>query len=178
MNRLNLTVLISIFSVATTLFAQGPPIFTETPILLGLDGGGIRTFGRFISKENATIYVQPIGIPYNIGSKTQVGTVLKFINKNPSGMSAQSGIGDLVFFAKTQLFQKDGKGKTLRIIAKLDLVFPTAKTNTTPTIGSDSWRTQLSVVAGYVTLKYGLYGQVGYNVTTNNLPDNIIYNLA
>jgi Putative MetA-pathway of phenol degradation len=177
MNRLIISGIISVFWV-TSMFAQGPPIFTETPILLGLDGGGIRTFGRFISKENATIYVQPIGIPYNIGSKTQIGTVLRFINKNPNGILAQSGIGDLIFFAKRQLFQKDGKGKTFRLIAKLDQVLPTAKTNTTPSIGSNSWQSQLSLVAGYVTLKYGLYGQVGYNVTTNNLPDNIIYNLG
>jgi len=125
MNKLIITI-ISILS-ATTVFAQGPPIYTDTPLLLGLDGGGIRTFGKYISKENATIYVQPIGIPYNIGSKTQIGTVLKFINKNPNGMSTQSGIGDLVFFAKRQLFQKDGKGKTFRLIAKLDQVFSDGK---------------------------------------------------
>ncbi|MEE8289408.1 MAG: hypothetical protein V3R25_08335, partial [Nitrosomonadaceae bacterium] len=39
-------------------YAQGPPIFTDTPLLLGLEGGGIRTFGKYISKENANIYLQ------------------------------------------------------------------------------------------------------------------------
>lgn len=176
MNRL-IIIAISVFSTLNA-FAQGPPIFTETPILLGLDGGGMRTFGRFIVKENATVYVQPLAIPYNLGSKTQIGTVLKFINKNPNGMLAQSGIGDLVFFAKKQLFQKDGKAKTFRVIAKLDQVFPTGKTSSTPSIGSDSWQSQLSLVTGYVTLKYGIYGQVGYNMTSNGLPDNMLYDVA
>jgi len=83
MNRL-IIILIGILS-GTSVFAQGPPIFTDTPILLGLDGGGIRTFGQIISKENATIYVHPIAIPYNIGSKAQVGVIGRFVNKNPNG---------------------------------------------------------------------------------------------
>ena len=176
MNKQLLTILLFVFT--TKVFAQGPPIFTETPILLGLDGGGIRTFGRFIVKENATVYVQPVGIPYNLSSKTQIGIIGRFINKNPNAMKAVSGFGDLTFFAKQQLYKKDGKGKTLRIIAKLDQVFPTGKTNSTPSIGSDSWQSQLSLVTGFVTLKYGIYGQVGYNITSNDLTDNIIYNFA
>ena len=57
-----LTVILLIF-LTTSAFSQGPPITTATPIMLGLEGGGIRTFGKFISKENVNIYVQPIGIP-------------------------------------------------------------------------------------------------------------------
>tara|TARA_R110001592_G_scaffold15702_1_gene67990 strand:- start:1891 stop:2157 length:267 start_codon:yes stop_codon:yes gene_type:complete len=80
MNRLIL-LLIGVFAT-TSVFAQGSPIFTETPILLGLDGGGMRTFGRLIVKENATVYVQPLAIPYNLGSKTQIGIVGRFIKIN------------------------------------------------------------------------------------------------
>lgn len=176
MNKL-ITISLFIFSVTTT-FAQGPPIYTETPILLGLDGGGIRTFGKYISKKNATVYVQPIAIPYNIGSKLQVGTIAMFINKNPDGMPSQSGIGDLAVFAKYELYRKDGKAKTFRVITKLNQVFPTGKTTTNPPIGNDSWQSQLGLASGYVTLKYGLYAEVAYNITSNGLPDNLIYNVA
>lgn len=173
-------ILFVLFSITfgTGVYAQGPPIFTETPILLGLDGGGIRTFGRFIVKENATVYVQPVGIPYNLGSKTQIGIIGRFININPNQIQSVSGFGDLTVFAKQQLYQKDGKGKTFRIIVKLNQVFPTGKTSSTPSIGSGSWQSQLSLITGYVTLKYGIYGQVGYNVTSNDLTDNLIYNFA
>lgn len=176
MNRLIIIVICVL--TATSVFAQGPPIYTDTPILLGLDGGGVRTFGKYISKENAKIYVQPIVIPYNFSSKFQVGAIGMFINKNPNGMPSQSGIGDAAAFAKYQLFQKDGKAKTFRIITKLMQVFPTGKTDTSPAIGNDSWQTQLGLVAGYVTLKYGLYGEVAYNLTSNGLPDNLVYNMA
>ena len=66
--------------------AQGPPIYTGTPILLGLEGGGVRTFGRYISKENATAYVQPFAIPYNIATKFQVGVIVPFVSKSPEGL--------------------------------------------------------------------------------------------
>jgi outer membrane putative beta-barrel porin/alpha-amylase len=176
MNKL-ITLFLVFFSVTITR-AQGPPIYTDTPILLGLDGGGVRTFGKLISKENATVYVQPIAIPYNFGSKFQVGAMAMFINKNPKGMPSQSGIGDVAAFAKYQLFKKDGKAKTFRIITKLKQVFPTGKTDVTPAIGNDSWQSQLGLVSGYVTLKYGIYTEVAYNFTVNGLPDNLIYNVA
>ncbi len=38
--------------------------------------------------------------------------------------------------------------------------------------------TTLSVVNGYVTAKYGIYWEAGYNITGNNLPDNLLYNIA
>jgi len=65
-----LTVIL-LFSLTANVFSQGPPITTATPIMLGLEGNGVRTFGKFISKENVNIYVQPIGIPYNVTPKFQ-----------------------------------------------------------------------------------------------------------
>lgn len=76
MNKI-VIILIIAFS-ASTIVAQGPPITVETPIMLGLEGNGVRTFGKFTSKENANIYVQPIAIPYNITSKFQIGGIFPF----------------------------------------------------------------------------------------------------
>ena len=172
-----ITLFLLVLSV-TIVIAQGPPIYTDTPILLGLDGGGVRTFGKFIFKENAKVYVQPVAVPYNFSSKFQVGAIAMFINKNPNTMPSQSGIGDVAAFAKYQLFQKDGKAKTFRVIAKLNQVFPTGKTDVNPALGNDSWQSQLGLVGGYVSLTYGIYGEVAYNVTLIGLPDNLIYNAA
>jgi len=149
-----------------------------TPILLGLDGGGIRTFGKYIAKENMKIYTHPIIIPYNISSKFQIGAIGMFVNKNFERINSQSGIGDASLFAKYQVYQKDGKGKTFRLITKLNQVFPTGKASSMPPIGSNAWQTQLGLVSGYVTLKYGLYAELAYTFTTNGLPDNFIYNIA
>jgi len=72
--------------VATISFSQGLPITVETPVMLGLEGSEIRTFGKIISKENTSIYVQPFSIPYNISLKFQVGGIefkkKPFIDRN------------------------------------------------------------------------------------------------
>ena len=88
--------LIAAFSLKPA-HAQGPPIYTGTPILLGLDGGGLRTFGRYISKENGTAYVQPFAVPYNLTTKFQIGGIVPFVSKSPEGLERKSGIGDVRF---------------------------------------------------------------------------------
>lgn len=158
--------------------AQGPPIFTDTPIMLGLEGRGIRTFGNIVSKENANAYVHPIAIPFNVNRKWQVGVIAPFVSKNPDGLTSRSGIGDVKVFTKYQIYQKDGKGTTLRSLIKLTETLPTGNTSEVPTLGADAWQTTLSLVNGYVTTKYGIYGEIGYNAAGNNLPDNLIYNIA
>ena len=42
--------------LSISLNAQGPPIFTDSPLLLGLEGGGIRTFGKYIYKSYLFIF--------------------------------------------------------------------------------------------------------------------------
>ena len=119
------------FFFANLTYSQGPPITTETPVMLGLEGSGMRTFGRFISKKNTTIYVQPIGIPYNITPKFQVGGIVPFKFITQKGAETNGGIGDITLFTKYQLYKKDGKAKTFRILANLKQTFPTGKTSST-----------------------------------------------
>ncbi len=158
--------------------AQGPAIFTDTPIMLGLEGRGIRTFGNIISKENANIYVQPVAIPFNITRKWQVGVIAPLVSISPDGMATRTGLGDIKVFTKYQIYQKDVKGKTLRSLLKLTQTFPTGNSSEIPKLGRGAYQTTVSVVSGYITLKYGIYTELGYNITSNGLPDNFIYNIA
>lgn len=168
---------ISLFSV-TLLFSQGPPITTETPIMLGLEGNGIRTFGEFISKENATIYVQHIGIPYNITTTFQVGAIFPFKFITPKDSKTTGGIADMTVFAKFQLYKKDGKAKTFRILSLVKQTFPTGKTSSSPAIGSGLSQTYIGFVIGKLTTKKGLYADLGYNITNKNASDNFLYNFS
>jgi hypothetical protein len=177
MNRLFTSGIITVFWV-TSLFAQGPPITVETPVMLGLEGNGIRTFGKFISKENATIYVQPIGIPYNITSKFQVGAIFPFKFINPKNSSTTSGFADMIVFAKYQLYKKDGKAKTFRILGLVKQTFATGKTSSTPPIGSGIPQTYIGLVLGKLSTKKGLYADLGYNITNKNTSDNFLYNFS
>ncbi|MBL4861619.1 MAG: hypothetical protein JKY09_01190 [Crocinitomicaceae bacterium] len=105
------------------LHAQGPPIFTETPIMLGVNGGGVRTFGKFISKENVKVYIHPIAIPYNLNPKWQVGGIVPFIYKSPVGEGARFGLSDVKLFSKFQIVQRDSKGKTCFSPYKTRVIF-------------------------------------------------------
>ena len=174
----NILIIIFLFGHTIGLFAQGPPITTETPVMLGLQGSGIRTFGKFISKENATIYVQPIGIPYNITSKIQIGGIfpIKFIN--PKNKETKGGLADVTIFTKYQLYKKDGKAKTFRVLANLKQSFPTGKTSSYPKIGSGTYQTYIGLIIGKISSAIGVYGDFGYNISSNGATNNFLYNFS
>lgn len=154
--------------------AQGPPIYTDTPILLGLDGGGIRTFGKFTSTENGNSYVQPFVIPYNITTDFQMGVVQPFVILSPNRQSSNSGFGNLTVFGKYSIFQNNGRGKTFRGLIKYKQSFNTGSGK----VSSDAVISQLDFVAGYITTQYGIYGSIGYAFVSQNMPDRIFYNFA
>jgi len=160
--------------------AQGPPIFTDTPIMLGLDGRGVRTFGRYINRENVKVYVQPLVVPFNINARWQLGTILPWRSINPEidGIKTTSGFGDLTVFTKFQVFQKDGKGKTFRGLFKLTETFPTGNSSESPAVGSGVYTTSIGFVTGFITTSYGIYGEFGYNISSAGAPNNLIYNFA
>lgn len=166
------------FLFSVCVFSQGPPITAETPIMLGLEGNGIRTFGKFISKENATIYVQPIGIPYNITTTFQVGAIFPFKFITPKDSKTTGGFADITIFAKYQLYKKDGKAKTFRILGLVRQTFPTGKTSSSPTIGDGLSQTYIGLVLGKLTTKKGFYTDFGYNITNKNASDNFLYNFS
>ena len=159
-------------------FSQGPPITTETPVMLGLAGSGIRTFGKFIQKENAQIYVHPIGIPFNITPKFQVGGILPFKSISLSGGKRRSGLSDMALFVKYQLYKKDGKAKTFRILAKIKQSFPTGKVQPSPALGSGDYQTYIGLIIGKLSSAVGIYGDVGYNITSDKARDDFSYNFS
>ena len=158
--------------------AQGPPVFSDTPILLGLEGRGVRTFGKYISKKNGDIYLQPIAIPVNITPKLAVGAIIPFVSKSIKGKSTQSGVGDMAVFLKYVVLQKDYSGKTFRSMLKITERFPTGRTSSDPPIGIDASQTHFALVTGYITTKYGIYTDVGYNIVSNHNDDVFVYNMA
>jgi len=169
---------ISFLILTTSVFSQGPPITTATPVMLGLEGGGIRTFGKFISKENANIYVQPIGIPYNITPKFQIGGIFPFKFITPNGAETNGGISDITLFTKYQLYKKDGTAKTFRVLANIKQSFPTGKTSSNSQIGSGIYQTYLGLIVGKISTAIGVYGDFGYNITSSRATNNFLYNFS
>jgi len=169
-----------IFSIlfSNLLLAQGPPITTQTPVMLGLEGNGIRTFGKFISKEKANVYVQVFAVPYNISSKFQVGGILPYKSISPKGMDKVNGLADLIFFAKYQLYKKDGKAKTFRILANLKQTFPTGNPSNMPVVGAGLSQTYFGLILGNITSAIGVYSDFGYTISNKSASDSFSYNFS
>jgi hypothetical protein len=159
---------------AQSLNAQGPPIFTDSPLLLGLEGGGIRTFGKYISTESGQTYIQPMIVPYNVTTDFQIGGIQPYVFRSPDNSESQSGFGNFTLFGKFSIIQIDGRAKTFRALLKYTQTFTTGASN----VSVNANASQFSIVTGYVTINYGIYGTVGYTFVSNDLPDNLIYNFA
>jgi len=182
--------------LATTVLAQGPPINTDTPIMLGLEGGGIRTFAKFVRRttllqdgdeipddmdRQVTVRVTPIAIPYNLFSdRFQMGVIVPFVDVDSTVQDMSSfGIGDVRVFAKYLLYQRDRKKETFRIASKAGVKFPTGDV---PALGSGSTDYFFSTVAGWIKDRSGIYLEVIYNLNTSHnqvdFGNSFAYNLA
>lgn len=178
-NKINKYIwLVVLFLLYVQLCAQGPPIVTDTPIFLGLEGRGARTYIKYISKENTTVWTVPLTIPYNLTTDLMVGAVFPFISKSTNGAETKTGAGDLSFFAKYLLVQNDYRAKTFRIALKIKETFPTGETESAPPLGIDAYRSQVGLIGAYITTKLGLYSEIGYTLITNQIPDQLNYNFA
>ncbi len=171
--KLTQILFLSLFILSKS-FAQGPPIYSDTPILLGLDGGGIRTFGKFTSTETGTSFVQPIVIPYNLTTDFQIGVVQPFVVMSPKGQNTNAGFGNLTLFGKYSIFQSNGKGKTFRGLLKYQQSFSTGVSKVSPQFVIS----KIDFVTGYITTKYGIYSSMGYAFVSKDNNNKLFYSLA
>ena len=169
-----------------TSFAQGPPITTDTPIMFGVSGRGLRTFGKIIHKatllqngneindpldRDVTVWITPLAVPYNFfNDKFQIGVIAPFmrikLNTN-QGSVTTSGVGDIRLFFKYLLYQKDSRNKTFRIASKAGIKFPTGNENKQPALGTGSTDYFFSTVAGWIKSRVGIYLEGIYNLNTS-----------
>jgi len=154
--------------------AQGPPINTDTPIFLGLEGRGIRTYLKYNALEKGNIYTMPVIIPYNLMTDLLIGVGVPYISKFPQTDNSRSGVGDISVFAKYLFIQKDGQGKTFRMALKVRETFPSGKSG----ISLDAYQTYIGVVGANITTKIGLYTELGYILASNQISNRFIYNFA
>lgn len=165
---------------------QGPPIQTDTPIMLGLEGRGGRTFLQVMRKDellrdgdeiadpqdrSATAWIYPLAIPYNFRTTLQVGALVPFVTKDlesVAGPKSRSGLGDLTIFLKKLVFQLDRKQQTFRVAVKGSAKLPTGEEDGEVPLGSGSFDYGLSAVAGWIRPRWGLYGETIYFFNTSS----------
>lgn len=166
--------------------AQGPPIQTDTPIMLGLEGRGVRTALGIVRLDDllqdgdeiadpldrsATAIVLPFAVPYNLSPTLQAGAVVPFVSRELESGGTEidrSGLGDVTVFLKKLVAQIDGKGETFRVAVKGSVKLPTGDQDGSPPLGTGSTDPGLSAVAGWVKGRWGLYGEAFYTHNSAN----------
>lgn len=208
MKPFTITVLLSagfsclmLLSISQPAKAQGPPILTDTPIMLGLEGRAMmfRTIhranlhlrdsdGRISDPQGRQIRASmlPLALPYNITPRFQVSAMLPLSQMTmdmAGNRNTSFGIGDLTLQAKQLLFQRDGLQRTFRVTGKLAAQLPSGNENADPPLGAGSYDAIAGVTAGWLQDRAGIYGDVSWAFFRSDFngyrPGNIVdYNAA
>lgn len=148
--------------IQTTLIAQGPPIRTDKPIMLGENKGTFRAFYQYLQSGDRNYHMAPVMIDYNIKNNFEVGIDMPLVALNDADRQEGFKAGDLSLRAKYQFVQKDGMGRTFRMAAKAMSTLPTGRENEAPMVGMGTYQTSVGILAGMESLKYGVVGELAY----------------
>ena len=177
--------------VASPALAIGPPINTDTPITLGLEGRGVRTFVKVVRASSdrldgrVTTTLWPVAIPYNVITDGVVGiivpTVFKEVRLGGETVSS-SGLGDISLLAKYVELQVDRHQETFRLAPKVVVKLPTGDDKEAPALGSGSTDVSVGGVAAWLKGRLGVYADGLYQVTGKangrEFGNGLTYNLA
>ncbi len=166
--------------MSATMFAQGPPITSDKPIMLGKGQKVIKTLTEIRSGEAGTFVRAPIMFHYLTGANSLIGIHVPFVSASftDGEISSGSGLGDVELLGKYQFYRKDGMGKTFRIVAKELLTLPTGKDWNLHKISNAEFQSYTAIVAGYESIKYGISNELGFNLSPKSRLNELRYKLG
>lgn len=172
--------LISILLITSlALYAQGPPITSDKPIMLGGGSVIIKTLTEIRNTDYGTYTRVPLMVHYLPTSNSLVAVHLPMVFRNVLGdVEHTSGLGDIDLMAKYQFYRKDGTGKTFRMVAKTIQTLPTGRDWNVSDISTGDYASYLGLVAGYESLKYGISNELGYRLVPATQDDELRYKLG
>ncbi|MEM6724624.1 MAG: hypothetical protein AAF598_11330 [Bacteroidota bacterium] len=159
---------------SSTLFAQGPPITADKPILLGSKAVVLKTLSEIRNREDGTFTRIPFMAHYLPTSNSLVAIhtpLVIYDDKNLETFGSGVALADISILSKYQFYRKDKTGKTLRMVAKTLQTLPTGKNLGINDISLGEYQSYFAGVIGYETIKYGISGEIGYNLVPNTQTD-------
>lgn len=145
--------------------AQGPPITSDKPIMLGGNTVVLKTLTEIRNTEQGTFVNAPLMGHYIISANSLVALHLPYVHydfNDASGRGSGSTLGDINLLGKYQFYRKDGTGKTFRMVAKTLQTMPTGKSLDIDEISTGDYSGYYAWVGGYESLKFGISSEVGY----------------
>jgi len=147
--------------------AQGPPILTDKPIMLGEKRIILKTLVHHHIYEDGTFWHAPLMAHYIIKPNLLVAAHIPYASFSKNDGESDSGLGDISATIKYQFFRRDQSSKTFRVAAKLMQLFPTGINSGIDEISLGEFQTHIGLTAGYEALRYGL----GVNLMYHDLGD-------
>ena len=168
------------------LFAQGPPITADKPIMLGGNSFTMKTLTEIRSTQRGTFTYVPIMLHYLPTANSLVAVHLPYIGYNydedgdfMGSVPADGGsLADIKIMGKYQFYRKDGTGKTFRVVAKTLQTLPTGAEIDLMDLSTGKYSGYYGIVAGYESLKYGISNEFGYNWMPDGTLDELRYKLG
>jgi len=160
------------------LYAQGPPITADKPIMLGGKSFTVRTLSEIRNTERGTFIYVPLMLHYLPTSNSLVAIHLPYINYDFETGDSGSDLADIQLLGKYQFYRKDGTGKTFRMVAKTVQTLPTGAALDLMGQSTGKYQGYYGIVAGYESLKYGISNEIGYNWLPNGTLDDFRYKLG
>lgn len=172
-----LLLIVGLCSISQIANAQGPPILTDKPIMMGAGRGMLMTSARYRENDLVKYTYIPIMFHYDMTENTEFSIMPSLVISDVLRRNLE--IGDLQAIFKYQFFRKDRVGKTVRFAAKIEETFPTGPETHTPDLGIGTWRTYLGIVGGMESLKLGIQSELGYSFfAAGHMADMLEYKLG
>ncbi len=163
---------------ANRVFAQGPPITGDKPIMLGANSWVVKTLTEIRNTESGTFTAAPIMVHYLPTANSLVGIHIPFVNTKFENQNRNQSLGDIELLAKYQFYRKDQMGKTFRLVAKTLQMLPTGKQLNLEGISMGNYQSYVGLIAGYESLKYGISNELGYSLQPTSDMDELRYKLS
>ncbi|MBK9257329.1 MAG: hypothetical protein IPM42_17805 [Saprospiraceae bacterium] len=158
--NLKISILLILFGIHLNVWAQGPPITLDKPIMLGEKKGTVRPMVKIAENKVHSFTAFILDADYNISNNFAVAAEVPLVFPE----HGDTGLGDIGLTAKYQFFRRDRMGETIRMTARVKNMFATGKKLETPILGMGHNMISVGVMAAREALKLGTQAEVGYNI--------------
>ncbi len=163
---------------ATGARAQGPPITSDKPIMLGAGSLTAMSLVEIRNLNKGTFSFLPVMLHYLPSSNTLVGIEIPYVGYDLENGESGGNIADIKLMGKYQFLRRDATGKTFRMAAKTIQNLGTGKDLDLMDLSIGTYSGYYGVVAGYESLKYGISNELGYNWVPDGSMDAFQYKLG
>ena len=143
--------------------AQGPPITSDNPIMLGGGSFTARSLVEIRNTQRGTVVYIPMSLQYLPTANSLVAINLPYMDYDLAPDGNGGTLADISLLGKYQFLRQDGTGRTFRMVAKTLQTLPTGKDLDLMGLSTGHYAGYLGVISGYESLHYGITTEMGYN---------------